>query len=131
MTLREVNMRDTWFWKVAAASALIVAAFYVTAPLWAPAGSRGAGYVDASGGATGGVIAYPQRVSTQEKVFILDTKSKAILIYTVDKASFRFVAGRPYGFDVGGCLKSRMKELPYNSRGYKSSEMKLGSQLNR
>ena len=127
MLPREVTMRDSRFWKVVAVAALAVAALYVTSPLWGPAGSPGAPYVHAAGGAAGGMIAYVGKVQGQEKVYILDTQNKAVLIYAASNgsSSFNFVAGRHYGTDVAGCAKSRTKDLPYQQRGYPFKTMQV------
>ena len=95
------------------------------------AGGPGTSYADAAGGATGGVISFPQEIQSQERVYIVDTKGKVILVYSNSSGnySFNFVTGRSYNFDVQATVK--LMELKYNQRGYPIQQTMGVAQMNR
>ena len=115
-------MRDSKFMRVVAALALAVAAIYVTTPLWAPAGSPAAPSAYACGGAAGSVISFVQQIQGQEKIYLLDTSTKVLLVYAASNgsASFNFVTGRSVEFDATFAQKlaARGQDLPFRAQGY-------------
>jgi len=114
-------MRGT-FWKVCAVLVVLLAAAYVTRPLWAPAGSRVAPYVDAGGG-DNGMIAFAGLNNQQGKAYLVDTKAQVVLVYQASQSvnSFKLVAGRLWASDAAAC---RNNELAFNQRGYTVQQTK-------
>ena len=115
-------MRDSIFLKVIAVAALLVAAAYVSTPLWAPAGSPAAPYACASGAGAGSLIAFVQEVQSVEKLYLIETSSKVLLVYDngFNGNAFNFVHGRAINFDVIATQKmgQQGQEMPFNPRGY-------------
>ena len=121
-------MRDSKFTKILAAAALAVAALYVTTPLWAPGGSAVAPQAHAYGGAIGGVIAYSAKVGTQEKMFLIDTQGKVILVYAASNGSksFNLCGGRNFSYDAKAAANvgaKRRSDIPYRNQGYSVQDM--------
>ncbi len=125
---RRFAMRDSKFTKILAAAALAVAALYVTTPLWAPGGSAAAPQVHAYGGGVNGVIAYAATVGTQEKLFLVDTQGKVILVYAASNGgkSFNLCGGRNFSFDAkasAAVAQKRGSDIPYRPQGYSVQDM--------
>ena len=109
------------FWKVCAATAVLLAAAYVTWPLWAPAGSAAAPYAEAGGG-IGSVISFAGLDERDGKIYVVDSQAKVVLIYAASQGanSFNLVAGRAFASDGVAVrnLATRGLDLRYNIRGY-------------
>ena len=75
----------------------------------------------ATSGASGNIIALTNDGPTQ-RIYVIDTESKAILVYEGPSGGrgFTLVAGRTYEVDRE---YMRQRELPYNTRGYKITDI--------
>lgn len=107
------NQRNQRFWQVAALAALLLCAYAVFTRGAPPANA------DNGGAAMEGLIALMGTNVNNEHLYLIDTRSKSILMYESRNGNnFTLVAGRKYDPDLF-CLENGVnKELPFRQNGY-------------
>ncbi len=115
-------MSESRFRTAIAMAIFVAAAAHIASPLWAPAGSATAPHAFAEGGSAAGTIAFSAMAGTQERMYLVDTRSKVILVYSKANGgrSFELVAARRLtpAVKVVGELAERKQDLRYKASGY-------------
>ena len=105
-------MGESRFWRVMAVLALLVAAAYVTRPVWSSLVNPKS--AEADGGASAGdLIAIGSVNQNRDNLWLVDTSKKVICFYEDRGSSFGLKFARNYAMDV-----QIPTELRYNANGY-------------
>ncbi len=113
--------RNQRFWQITALAALIVCTCAVL--------TRGAptANADNGGAAMDGMIALMGTNTQDEHMYLIDTRSKNILMYESRGGNnFTLVAGRSYDGDLFCLMNGMNKELPFQANGYSAAKIQAG-----
>jgi hypothetical protein len=111
------------FWQITALAALLLCGYSVF--------SRGGPVANADNGGASmdGMIAMVGNSNTHEHLYLIDTRTKNILMYESRSGNnFTLVAGRSYDPDMLCLTRTANKELPFDSKGYTTAKIQAAVQ---
>ncbi len=108
-------MKDDWFWRVFAVGALLVALGYVVSRFTAAPPVH-------AGGDGGFIMEAASSQGTVDKVYVLDTTRKCLILYgSPSRHDLTMLASRYIGYD---CEATVGMEFVGRSRGYSATDVK-------